>query len=115
MSPFLQTRNELQRKHVFVNLGDGTYTHSGLLSIRQAVTSEKNARIEGRSVPNMTFKILANNAVAMTGTFLFHHFMSITHTHTQKHTHKQTLKKEDKHPKGDMMQWKSHNKSNTRV
>lgn len=43
--------------HVFVNLGDGTYYHSGFMAIRQAVASGEN----------MTYKILFNDAVAMTG------------------------------------------------
>src|SRR5690606_2668078 len=44
-------------KHVFANMGDGTYYHSGLLAIRQALASKAP----------ITYKILVNGFVSMTG------------------------------------------------
>ncbi len=56
-APFVGLSSFTEMKHMFANLGDGTYQHSGSLAIRQAVAAK--ARI--------TYKLLYNDAVAMTG------------------------------------------------
>ncbi|MEH6545866.1 MAG: indolepyruvate ferredoxin oxidoreductase family protein [Sneathiella sp.] len=55
--PWVGQQHFTDEKHIFANLGDGTYHHSGLLAIRQAIAAKAT----------MTYKILYNDAVAMTG------------------------------------------------
>jgi indolepyruvate ferredoxin oxidoreductase len=55
--PWVAAHHFVETPHMFQNLGDGTYTHSGLLAIRASVAA---------SSP-VTYKILFNDAVAMTG------------------------------------------------
>ncbi len=55
--PWVAASRFTREKHVFQNLGDGTYYHSGYLAIRQAIAARTN----------ITYKILYNDAVAMTG------------------------------------------------
>jgi indolepyruvate ferredoxin oxidoreductase len=55
--PWIGAQSFVATPHMFQNLGDGTYTHSGLLTIRASVAAKSR----------VTFKILYNDAVAMTG------------------------------------------------
>ncbi len=56
-TPWIGASPFCKENHVFVNIGDGTYYHSGILAIRASVAAKVN----------VTYKILFNDAVAMTG------------------------------------------------
>ena len=56
-TPWIGQQHFSNEQHVFANIGDGTYFHSGILAIRQSIAAGVN----------ITYKILYNDAVAMTG------------------------------------------------
>jgi indolepyruvate ferredoxin oxidoreductase len=55
--PFVGLSSFTDTSHMFANIGDGTYMHSGIMAIRQAAAAKTR----------MTYKLLYNDAVAMTG------------------------------------------------